>query len=114
MASAPLATTLSHVRELGLQSADDATLFELAGRESRILISEDTGFGTFLAMRNSAKPSVVLFRHMPDRSAASLTSVLLANLRTVETDLTTGAMVVFDASRIRVRRLPIAATRDSR
>ena len=44
---------------------------------------------------------------MPNRSAARLTSILLTNLDTDEADLTTGAIVVFEANRIRVRRLPI-------
>jgi len=97
-----------HVRDLGLQAADDVALFELAAREDRILLSEDTDFGTLLALRESARPSVVLFRNMPDRRAVSLTSILLTNLDAVKADLTTGAIVVFEASRIRVRRLPIA------
>lgn len=96
-----------HVRELGLQSADDATLFEFSVHEDRILVSEDTDFGTLLALRESEKPSVILFRRMPDRSAARLASILLANLGAVEADLRAGAIVVFDSSRIRVRRLPI-------
>ena len=96
-----------HVRELGLQSADDTTIFELAARENRVLLSEDTDFGTILALRESAKPSVILFRHMFDRSAASLTRILLANLNTVEADLAAGAIVVVESVRIRVRRLPI-------
>ena len=96
-----------HVRDLGFQAANDEALFELAAREDRILLSEDTDFGTLLALRESAKPSVILFRHMPNRSAVSLTSILLTNLDAVEADLTTGAIVVFEANRIRVRRLPI-------
>ena len=102
-----------HVRERGLQSAEDPVLFKLAEREDRILISEDTDFGTLLAMRDSAKPSVILFRHMPDRSAASLSRILLANLSAVEADLAAGALAVFESSRIRVRRLPIGRTRRS-
>ena len=51
---------------------------------------------------------MILFRHMPNRSAARLTTILLTNLDTVEPDLTTGAIVVFEANRVRVRRLPIA------
>ena len=102
-----------HVRERGLQSAEDSVLFELAERENRILISEDTDFGTLLAMRESAKPSVILFRHMPDRSAASLCGILIDNLSAVAADLTAGALVVLDSGRIRVRRLPIGRTRRS-
>ncbi len=100
-----------HVRERGLQSAEDPVRFELAEREDRILISEDTDFGTLLAMRDSAKPSVILFRHMPDRSAASLSRILLANLSAVEADLPARALTVFESSRIRLRRLPIGRTR---
>ena len=101
-----------HVRELGLQSADDTTIFDRAAREARILISEDTDFGTLLALRESAEPSVILFRHMSDRSAARLTGILLANLSTIEPHLAAGAIVVFESVRIRVRRLPIQGTRE--
>ena len=90
-----------------MQSADDTTIFELAARENRVLVSEDTDFGTILALRESQKPSVILFRHMVDRSAAGLTSILLANMGSVESDLATGAIVVFEPNRIRIRRLPI-------
>lgn len=102
-----------HVRELGLQSADDSALFTLAARDDRVLVSEDTDFGALLALQAAAKPSVILFRHMPNRSAASLTGILLANLSKVDDDLAAGAIVVFDARRIRVRRLPFG-TRDSK
>ena len=103
-----------HVRELGLQSAPDEAIFEIAASDDRTLVSEDTDFGTLLATRESEKPSVILFRHMSDRSATRLTRILLNNLRTVENDLLTGSLVVFDASRIRVRRLPIVRSRDPR
>ena len=98
-----------HVRDIGLESAEDEKLFELAADEDRVLVSEDTDFGTLLSLRESVKPSVVLFRHMPDRSAAGLLSVLLANLAAVEADLERGAVVVIEPGRVRVRRLPIAS-----
>ena len=88
------------------------TIFNRAAREARILISEDTDFGTLLALRESVEPSVILFRHMSDRSAASLIGILLANLSTVEPHLAAGAIVVFESARIRVRRLPIQGARE--
>ena len=91
----------------GFNLPSDAALFELAARENRTLVSEDTDFGTLLALREAAEPSVILFRHMLDRSAANLSRLLLANLSVVEADLAAGAIVVFDATRIRIRRLPV-------
>jgi predicted nuclease of predicted toxin-antitoxin system len=99
-----------HVRELGLAGASDEVLFDLAGDQDRVLVSADTDFGTLLALRNTTRPSVLLFRHMPDRSAGALLAVLLANLDPVADALAQGAVVIIDPRRVRVRRLPVGAT----
>lgn len=102
-----------HVRDIGLQSATDIAIFEIAADQSRIIVSEDTDFGTMLALRDAAAPSVVLFRGMLDRRAGSLLDTLVANMAAVEADLEAGAVVVFEPSRIRIRRLPMWGTEDS-
>ena len=96
-----------HVRDVGLASASDADVFQVALADNRAVVSEDTDFGTLLALRDAAKPSVVLFRRIQDRSAANLLSLLLTNLAAVTRDLDAGAVVVIENARIRIRRLPL-------
>jgi len=96
----------AHVYELGLGGQPDEQIMDLADRENRILISADTDFGELLANAPVLAPSVILLRRT-DKRAASLASVILANLEQVTDDLAAGALIVISDTRIRVRRLPM-------
>lgn len=95
-----------HVRELGLQAATDAEIFDRAADEQRVIVSADTDFGALLATRDAREPSVILFRRTRDSRPDRLAGLLQANLPRLEQSLIAGCVAVVEDNRIRVRMLP--------
>jgi predicted nuclease of predicted toxin-antitoxin system len=99
-----------HVREYGLQRADDETILERADKEMRVVVSTDTDFGTLLALRQKAFPSIVLFRGSTSREPSRVAARLIAELNASMSALEAGCILTIEPHRVRVRRLPIGGT----
>lgn len=96
----------THVRTLSLQRASDAQLIERARTDARTILSFDLDFGDILALGVMDKPSVILFR-LADERAESVNERLSTVLRERSTELESGALILVEDTRYRVRKLPI-------
>ncbi len=62
------ATTAVHVTDLDLNGAADDDVLAAAADIGRIVVTADTDFGTLLALRKVAGPSVILLRRQKRRA----------------------------------------------
>jgi predicted nuclease of predicted toxin-antitoxin system len=99
-----------HVGDLGLAAASDALILERARVENRVVITLDADFHRLLAISGARLPSVVRVRE-EGLTAAPLARLLTDALTRIDQVLDAGAMVTVTARAVRIRDLPIAATK---
>ncbi|MBU1297922.1 MAG: DUF5615 family PIN-like protein [Bacteroidetes bacterium] len=99
---------VAHIRDYGMQSAEDEEILELALKEDRIIVSADTDFGTLLALYQKTKPSFILFRQSFHRRPSEQILLLTDNLPSLTEYLENGAIIVIEDTRVRIRILPIS------
>lgn len=98
-----------HVQTLGLQRASDPQLVKRARGDASVVLTFDLDFGEILALGVLDKPSVIVFRlsdERPDSVNRHLSAVLAERLA----DLESGALILVEDTRYRLRKLPIGRT----
>jgi len=95
-----------HVGDVGLATADDRTILDLARRRGQIVVTLDADFHAQLALSGAPAPSVIRIR-IEGLKAEQLAMLLRGVLEQCGDDLKSGAMVTVTESGIRIRRLPL-------
>jgi predicted nuclease of predicted toxin-antitoxin system len=95
-----------HLGEEGLWRLSDAAILEKARKEKCVVLTFDLDFGDLLATTIQFLPSVVIFR-LRNQTPASVTPRLLETISSCSQELSTGAIVIVEDTRYRLRRLPI-------
>ena len=99
-----------HTGEIGLATADDMTLIELARQQDRVVVTLDADFHAILALSGADKPSVVRLR-IEGLRAEALAALLQALLSERGSELESGALLTVQRKRVRIRYLPIIPRR---
>ena len=95
-----------HWSDVGDPKASDQEIMDWAAARQLVVFTHDLDFGTMLALSHDNGPSVLQVRNedaLPDAMAGPA----IAALEQHEADLISGALVVVDSHRSRVRILPI-------
>jgi predicted nuclease of predicted toxin-antitoxin system len=95
-----------HVVERGAGAASDTDIAAIARQERRCLVTADLDFADLAALSRSIDPSVLILRLRDTRPALMLARITVALSRCTE-PLTSGAIVIVEEHRLRVRRLPL-------
>jgi predicted nuclease of predicted toxin-antitoxin system len=95
-----------HWSNVGEPTAADEVVMTYARDRGFVVVSHDLDFSAMLAATHARQPSVVQLRSQ-DVMGETFLALLSATLRTFQRELSTGALIVVDESRSRVRLLPI-------
>ena len=95
-----------HLRDQGLQRLEDPLIVRKARQEERIILTFDLDFTDLLAIGSLSLPSVIIFR-LQKTNPAFVSTRLFSVLEECEDFLISGAIVIIDESRYRLRQLPL-------
>ena len=95
-----------HWSTIGNPHAPDIEIMDWARTCGFVVFTHDLDFGAALALTHAAGPSVIQVRGrhvLPEH----MSTLILATIQQYESELNTGALVVIDEKRSRVRILPL-------
>lgn len=95
-----------HAGDIGLATADDATLLRRAREQGQVIVTLDADFHRQLALAEASGPSVIRVR-IEGLRAEELAKLLLRVVHECREDLKRGALVTVTESGLRLRRLPL-------
>lgn len=96
---------------IGDATALDEEILSWALAEGAIVLTQDLDFGAILAATNADSPSVVLLRTQ-DLLPESIGVQLIDSIRQHEEYLLSGALLILDTGKLRVRILPLRSKPD--
>lgn len=95
-----------HWSQIGDRRAPDREIMDWAIANDHIILSHDLDFSTMLALTHAGKPSLVQLRGskvLPEQVA----DLVIQSLQRFQMDLETGALLLIEPSRCRIRILPL-------
>jgi predicted nuclease of predicted toxin-antitoxin system len=95
-----------HWSQIGRPNADDDEIFSWAAENGQLVFTQDLDFPQILFASQGGRPSVVLLRIKNELDAVQRARVCAA-IRQASVSLQTGAIMVIDDQRIRLRTLPV-------
>jgi predicted nuclease of predicted toxin-antitoxin system len=95
-----------HWSTVGAKNASDIDIFSYANTENYLIFTNDLDFGTILALGGHRLPSVLQLRNQ-DILPSDVENVVIQTLETCKDYLETGALIVVDSNKTRVRVLPL-------
>jgi predicted nuclease of predicted toxin-antitoxin system len=95
-----------HLREQHLQRMGDPDIMRKAVDERRVLVTFDLDFARLIALQRVAWPSVILLR-LTQFTTDQVNLRLEDVVHRYATELESGAIVVLDDDRVRIRALPL-------
>ncbi len=92
-----------HVRDSGLVGASDRDVLTSAGREQRIVVTQDTDFGVLVATAPGDHATIILLRTRDGRPESQAARLIDA-ISLAPGEPATGAIIVVSDSTVRIRR----------